>query len=64
VLGGGSGHGFKHGPAVAERVAAALDGAAALPAHFALRDRGAGGIFRTAGATIRAGVGSGPGAAT
>lgn len=60
LLGGGSGHGFKHGPAVAERVAAALDGGDPLPAHFALRDRGAGGLFRTAGATIRAGVGSGP----
>jgi glycine/D-amino acid oxidase-like deaminating enzyme len=60
LLGGGSGHGFKHGPAIAERVAAALDGGAPLPAHFALRDRGAGGTFRTAGATIRAGVGSDP----
>ena len=59
LLGGGSGHGFKHGPALAERVAAALDGDP-LPAHFALRDRGPGGQFRTAGAMIRAGVGSGP----
>ena len=31
LLGGGSGHGFKHGPAIAERVAAALDGGAPLP---------------------------------
>jgi glycine/D-amino acid oxidase-like deaminating enzyme len=60
LLGGGSGHGFKHGPALAERVAGALDGSAPLPAHYGLRDRGAGGVFRTAGATIRAGVGSGP----
>jgi glycine/D-amino acid oxidase-like deaminating enzyme len=60
LLGGGSGHGFKHGPAVAERVVAALDGGDALPAHFSLQDRGAGGQFRTGGATIRAGVGSGP----
>ena len=31
LLGGGSGHGFKHGPAIAERVAAALAGGAPLP---------------------------------
>ena len=60
LLGGGSGHGFKHGPAIAERVAAALAGTAELPAHFGLRDRGPGGVLRTAGATLRAGVGSGP----
>jgi sarcosine oxidase len=60
LLGGGSGHGFKHGPAVAERVAAALAGGDPLPARFGLHDRGPGGTFRTAGATIRAGVGSGP----
>jgi glycine/D-amino acid oxidase-like deaminating enzyme len=60
LLGGGSGHGFKHGPAIAERVATALAGGDPLPAHFGLRDRGAGGTFRTAGATIRAGVGSDP----
>jgi sarcosine oxidase len=60
LLGGGSGHGFKHGPAVAERVAAALAGGEPLPAHFALGDRGPAGAFRTAGATIRAGVGSAP----
>ena len=40
LLGGGSGHGFKHGPALAERVAAALAGTAALPPHFALGERG------------------------
>ena len=34
LLGGGSGHGFKHGPALAERVAAALAGEAPLPARF------------------------------
>jgi glycine/D-amino acid oxidase-like deaminating enzyme len=52
LLGGGSGHGFKHGPAIAERLAGALDGGTPLPTHFALRDRGPGGTFRTAGATI------------
>ena len=41
LLGGGSGHGFKHGPAIAERVAAALGGGA-LPARFGLGQRGAG----------------------
>jgi sarcosine oxidase len=50
LLGGGSGHGFKHGPAMAERVAAALAGGAPLPAAFALGDRGPVGTLRTAGA--------------
>ncbi len=60
LLGGGSGHGFKHGPAMAERVAAALAGGAPLPATFGLADRGPGGLLRTAGATVRGGVGSAP----
>ena len=52
LLGGGSGHGFKHGPAMAERVAAALRGGAPLPAQFALGPRDTlAGMFRTAGAT-------------
>jgi glycine/D-amino acid oxidase-like deaminating enzyme len=55
LLGGGSGHGFKHGPAMAERMAAALAGTAALPAHFGLAERRPGGLLRTAGATLRAG---------
>ena len=42
LLGGGSGHGFKHGPAMAERVAAALAGGEPLPARFGLGERGAG----------------------
>ena len=37
LLGGGSGHGFKHGPAIAERVAAALDGGEPLPAAVRAR---------------------------
>jgi sarcosine oxidase len=53
LLGGGSGHGFKHGPAIAERVAAALDGREPLPARFGLGDRGAAGMLRTAGAAAR-----------
>jgi sarcosine oxidase len=48
LLGGGSGHGFKHGPALAEQVAEALEGAA-LPARFALRERVPGRSLRTAG---------------
>jgi glycine/D-amino acid oxidase-like deaminating enzyme len=49
-LGGGSGHGFKHGPAIAERVAAALTGGEPLPARFGLGERGPAGVLRTAGA--------------
>ena len=36
LLGGGSGHGFKHGPAMAELMAAALAGAP-LPARYRAR---------------------------
>ena len=36
LYGGGSGHGFKHGPALAEQMAAGLSGTADLPAHFGL----------------------------
>jgi len=64
LLGGGSGHGFKHGPAMAEQMAAALAGEATLPAYFALGDRGPGRQLRTAGASLRAGVGSVPSTAT
>ena len=39
LLGGGSGHGFKHGPAMAERLAPALRGEAGLPGHFGLGER-------------------------
>jgi sarcosine oxidase len=49
LLGAGSGHGFKHGPAIAEVVAAALAGGEPLPDHFALGDRTAGRSLRTAG---------------
>ena len=52
LLGGGSGHGFKHGPAMAERMAAALAGAP-LPARFALGARAAARSLRTAGAGVR-----------
>jgi sarcosine oxidase len=49
LLGGGSGHGFKHGPAIAERMAAALPGSKPMPAHFSLGERVPGRSVRTAG---------------
>jgi len=52
VLGGGSGHGFKHGPAIAEKVADALRGGEPLPARFGLGPREAGRSFRTAGSGV------------
>jgi glycine/D-amino acid oxidase-like deaminating enzyme len=39
LVGGGSGRGFKHGPALAERIAAAWLQDAPLPPHFALGGR-------------------------
>ena len=53
LLGGGSGHGFKHGPAMAERFAAALAGGPPLPERFALRERVPARSFRTAGSGVR-----------
>jgi glycine/D-amino acid oxidase-like deaminating enzyme len=53
LLGGGSGHGFKHGPALAERIAPALAGTAPAPERFALGDRGSVAGLRTGGATAR-----------
>jgi glycine/D-amino acid oxidase-like deaminating enzyme len=50
LLGGGSGHGFKHGPALAERIASAWASGPPLPAEWALGARGAGRSLRTAGA--------------
>lgn len=49
LVGGGSGHGFKHGPAMADRVIAALRGEQPLPARFAAGERRAGLSMRTAG---------------
>jgi glycine/D-amino acid oxidase-like deaminating enzyme len=49
ILGGGSGHGFKHGPAMAESVAAALMGGGPLPERFGLHPRAADRSMRTAG---------------
>jgi sarcosine oxidase len=53
LLGGGSGHGFKHGPAMAELVAAALAGESELPDRFALGPRTPARSFRTAGSGVR-----------
>ena len=39
ILGGGSGHGFKHGPSLGELVAEALGNGASVPALFLLKDR-------------------------
>ena len=53
LLGGGSGHGFKHGPAMAERVIAAIDGGEALPERFGLGERAPARSLRTAGSGVR-----------
>jgi glycine/D-amino acid oxidase-like deaminating enzyme len=49
LLGGGSGHGFKHGPALAEHAAAVLAGRAEPEARFALGERASARSLRTAG---------------
>jgi glycine/D-amino acid oxidase-like deaminating enzyme len=49
LLGGGSGHGFKHGPAIAERMVAALRHGTPLPERFGLSERVPGHSLRTAG---------------
>jgi sarcosine oxidase len=52
LVGGGSGHGFKHGPAMAERLAAALVAGAPLPSRFALGERPHARSLRTAGSGV------------
>jgi sarcosine oxidase len=54
LFGGGSGHGFKHGPAMAERVAAAIAGGDPLPDRFGLGPRVPARSLRTAGSGVRA----------
>lgn len=49
LLGGGSGHGFKHGPAIAEQAALVLGGEAEPDARFGLGERAPSGALRTAG---------------
>jgi glycine/D-amino acid oxidase-like deaminating enzyme len=53
LVGGGSGHGFKHGPAMAERVAAAIAGREPLPETFGLGRRVPARSMRTAGSGVR-----------
>jgi sarcosine oxidase len=50
ILGGGSGHGFKHGPALAEYVATLLDGRDIPDRRFGLGTRSVGQQLRTAAA--------------
>ncbi len=52
LLGAGSGHGFKHGPAIAELAVAAIERGEPLPDHFRLGDRRPGRSFRTAGSGV------------
>ncbi len=54
LLGGGSGHGFKHGPALAEYVAGLLESGAEPDERFGLGERGPGASLRTAGTASRA----------
>jgi len=49
LLGGGSGHGFKHGPALAEYVADLLEGAEPADPRFGLAARRSARSLRTAG---------------
>jgi glycine/D-amino acid oxidase-like deaminating enzyme len=49
LVGGGSGHGFKHGPALAEHVAALLRGESEVERSFRLGPRTPGGALRAAG---------------
>ena len=48
IVGGGSGHGFKHGPAMAERIATAIGSSTTLPSAFALGERAGSESLRTA----------------
>src|SRR5215218_6439601 len=49
LVGGGSGHGFKHGPPMAERLAGAFREGTSLPSRFGLTGRRRSGSMRTAG---------------
>jgi glycine/D-amino acid oxidase-like deaminating enzyme len=53
IAGGGSGHGFKHGPALAEHVAALLRGETQAEPRFALGPRLPGGKLHTTGELSR-----------
>ena len=60
IVGGGSGHGFKHGPAMAERIAAAWDGDEPLPPHFALGERSQGRVVQERGLELLTATNHGP----
>ena len=49
IVGGGSGHGFKHGPAMAERITRAWHDGEPLPGRFGLHERERGTSLRSAG---------------
>jgi len=51
LVGGGSGHGFKHGPAMAERLLAAMRGTGTLPEKFGLQERHPAFSLRTGGSS-------------
>ncbi len=51
ILGGGSGHGFKHGPALAEYAARVISGSEQPDGRFGLGPRSRGPSLRTAGST-------------
>jgi glycine/D-amino acid oxidase-like deaminating enzyme len=51
ILGGGSGHGFKHGPALAEYAARVISGSEQPEGRFGLGPRESGPSLRTAGTT-------------
>ena len=51
IFGGGSGHGFKHGPALAEYAASVVSGAEEPDERFGLGPRNRGPSLRTAGST-------------
>ena len=51
LFGGGSGHGFKHGPALAEHAARVISGVEEPDPEFGLGPRGHGPSLRTAGTT-------------
>lgn len=53
LLGGGSGHGFKHGPALGEYVAGLLEGGGEPDARFGVGERSSGRSLRTAGTAAR-----------
>jgi sarcosine oxidase len=52
LVGGGSGHGFKHGPPMAERLAAAFSTGTTLPPDFGLAERSRSRSLRTASSGI------------